>query len=268
MPSFGPQHDSFAASERGPSARVLNASMQDISFRELLDRFERGLIVFLNVDTIMKLQKDPEYAEVCRNAEYVIADGKIVIYATHFLGTPLREKVSGSDFLGAFCEHHRSNPDVRVFLLGAGPGVADTARQRINARIGREIVVGSHSPSFGFQDKPAECDEIVRLINESGANVLAVGVGAPKQEKWIARHRERLPNVQRYLAVGATIDFEAGKVRRAPVWMSEVGLEWLFRLAQEPRRLSKRYLIEGPPFFWLLLMQKLGRYRDPFGVRN
>jgi UDP-N-acetyl-D-mannosaminuronic acid transferase (WecB/TagA/CpsF family) len=93
---------------------------------------------------------------------------------------------------------------------------------------------------------------------------LAVGVGAPKQEIWIARHRHRMPRVTRFLAIGATIDFEAGTVKRAPKWMSRAGIEWLYRLMSEPRRLYRRYLIEGPPFFWLLLKQRLGLYRDPF----
>src|ERR1700690_3535542 len=101
------------------------------------------------------------------------------------------------------------------------------------------------------------------MINDSGATALVVGVGAPKQEIWIARHRNRMPAVKWFMAMGATIDFEAGTLKRAPRWMSQSGLEWLYRLSQEPRRLSRRYLIECPPFFWLLAKQYLGIYRDP-----
>ena len=250
--------------ERGPeTVRILNATVGNTSFADLLDRFRAGLAVFLNVDCLMKLQKDADYAAICRNAEYVIADGQIVVGASRFLGTPIREKVSGSDFLGAFCAFHRHDPDVKVFLLGSGPGIAERARARINARIGREIVVAAHSPSYGFENDPAECAGIVDRINDSGATVLVVGVGAPKQEKWIARHRHQLRGVTMFLAVGATIDFEAGAVRRSPAWISRAGLEWLFRLCLEPRRLWRRYLVEGPPFFWLLLKQRAGRYEDP-----
>ncbi len=246
------------------TVRILNAQLMNVSFAELLERFSSGSVVFLNVDTLMKLQRDREYASICGSADYVVGDGQILVYASCLLGTPLREKISGSDFLGAFCEYHRNDPEVRIFLLGAGPGVAARARSRINGRLGREIVVGAHSPSFGFEDEPDECADIVERINDSAATVLVVGVGAPKQEKWIARHRDRLRGVTRFLSVGATIDFEAGAVSRAPAWMSRVGLEWLYRLAQEPRRLWRRYLVEGPPFFWLLLRQGIGRYEDPF----
>lgn len=245
----------------------MNAKLRNVSFTELLDQYSTGLLVGLNVDTFMKLQKDAEYASICASAEYVVADGQMVMYASRLLGTPLREKISGSDFLGAFCERHREDPQVRVFLLGAGPGVAAEARSRINRRLGRDIVVAAHSPSFGFEKVPDECAEIVGMINDSEATVLVVGVGAPKQEKWIARHRSRLPQVRQFLALGATIDFEAGSLKRAPAWMGRVGLEWLYRLLQEPRRLWRRYLIEGPPFFWLLLRQRLGRYEDPFNVQ-
>ena len=247
------------------TVQILNAAIHDLTFDELLREYHSGLMVGLNVDTLMKLQKDAEYAKICSEAEFLIADGQIVIYASRFLGEPLREKVSGSDFLGAFCEYHRDHPEVTVFFLGAGPGVAETARQRVNARVGREIVVGAHSPSFGFEKDPDECARVIDIVNASRATALAVGLGAPKQEKWIARHRSRMPQVKHYLAIGATLDFEAGAVKRAPVWMSHSGLEWLFRLIQEPKRLSRRYLVEGPPFFGLLLAQKLGRYRNPHG---
>ena len=106
-----------------------------------------------------------------------------------------------------------------------------------------------------------ECQKTVDLINQSGATVLAIGVGAPKQEKWIDLYRNQLKNIRIFLPIGATIDFEAGWVNRAPKWMSEIGLEWLYRLLSEPKRLWKRYLIDSLPFFWLVLQQKLNAYQ-------
>lgn len=243
---------------------MLNARLTRVSTEELLAGYGEGLVVFLNVDTLMKLQRSEAYARVCRGADFVMADGKILVLASRFLGTPVEHKVSGSDFLGAFCAHHRDDPSVRVFLLGAGPGVAARAQERINARLGRQVVVGAHSPSYGFERDPAECADIVRLVNASGATVLAVGLGAPKQELWIAEHRALMPGVTRFLPVGATLDFEAGAVPRAPAWMSNSGLEWLYRLAHEPRRLWRRYLVEGPAVLRLIAQQKAGRYQDPF----
>ncbi len=115
------------------------------------------------------------------------------------------------------------------------------------------MIVDSYSPSWGFENDKQECQKIVEMINLSQATVLAIGVGAPKQEKWIYKYRNQLPNIKIFLAIGATIDFEAGHVKRAPKWMREVGLEWLHRLISEPRRLWKRYLLEDIPFFWLIL---------------
>ena len=108
---------------------------------------------------------------------------------------------------------------------------------------------------------------LARVITEfTGATVLAVGDGAPKQEKWICKYKDRMPNVRIFLAIGATIDFEAGNVSRAPKWMSDTGLEWLYRLVMEPNRLWRRYLLEDPLFFWLVLKQKLNLYAAPIAV--
>jgi exopolysaccharide biosynthesis WecB/TagA/CpsF family protein len=175
----------------------------------------------------------------------------------------LKEKISGSDFFPLFCRFHRNNEDVTVFLLGGAKGVADRARTKINAKIGRDIVIGSYSPSFGFEKNEQECLEIIELINQSRATVLAVGVGAPKQEKWIDKYKHKFTHVKIFFAVGATIDFEAGNIQRAPRWMSKAGLEWLYRIYSDPKRLWKRYLVEDLPFFWLIIKQKLGLYKSP-----
>jgi len=104
------------------------------------------------------------------------------------------------------------------------------------------MVVGAYSPPFGFEADPAECRAIIERIRQSGATVVAVGLGAPKQEKWIFRYKDQLPQVSTFLAVGAAIGFEAGTLERSPQWMSQIGLEWFYRLIQEPRRLGMRYL--------------------------
>ncbi|AFY65225.1 WecB/TagA/CpsF family glycosyltransferase [Geitlerinema sp. PCC 7407] len=242
---------------------ILNVQVDNVSLNELLEHLDQGVVYTPNVDHLIKLQSDREFQEAYQAAHFRVCDSKVLYYVSRFLGAPLREKISGSDLFPAFYEYHRHNPDIRIFLLGAREGVARTAQQRINAKIGRDIIVDAHSPSFGFEKNEAECDAIVDLINESGATVLAVGVGAPKQEKWIHKYKDRLPNVRIFLAIGATIDFEAGSLSRAPQWMSAAGLEWLYRLAMEPHRLWRRYLLEDPLFFWLVLKQKLNLYIAP-----
>lgn len=114
-------------------------------------------------------------------------------------------------------------------MLGAAEGIAQKAMVNINRKIGRQIVIGAHSPSFGFERNEKECVELVDIINISGATVLLIGVGAPKQEKWIVKYRQQMPNVNLFLALGATIDFEAGTLQRAPKVWQKIGLEWLFR---------------------------------------
>lgn len=241
-----------------PSVDVLGVQVHDLSQAELLARLDRGAVFTPNVDIIMRARKDTEFHRVLHEAEYRTCDSRIVQWAARFLGTPIREKISGSDFFPAFCRHHADNPDIRIFLLGAREGVAARAMARINARTGRELVIGAHSPSFGFERDDAECRAIIERINGAGATVLAVGVGAPKQEKWIQRWRAQMPEVRIFMGIGATLDFEAGEVRRAPAWVGAAGLEWLYRLLQEPRRLWRRYLVDDLPFLWLILRQKLG----------
>lgn len=245
------------------TVNILGVELHTLTKAELLAQLNDGVFFNPNVDVLMKLRHDPEFFRIFHQAEFRICDSRIVEMGLKFLGTPIPEKVSGSDFLGDYCAYHANNAAVTIFLLGAGPGVAQEAARRINARVGRTIIVGAHSPSFGFEKKPEECAALVELVNRSGATTLAVGVGAPKQEKWIMAHKAEMPSVRVFLAVGATIDFEAGNVPRAPQWMNRAGLEWAFRLWREPKRLWKRYMVDDMPFFGLLLQQKLGRNLRP-----
>lgn len=246
--------------------KILNLPISNLSRAELLSQLKLGVVFTPNVDHLIKLQNDPEFLRVYAAADYRICDSKILLFASRFLGHPIKEKISGSDFFPAFYEHHKKNQAIKIFLLGAATGVASKAQSRINKRVGRQIIVGSYSPSFGFEKNEEECQEIIDMINRSGATVLAVGVGAPKQEKWIYRYKDQLPDVKIFLAIGATIDFEAGHKRRAPRWMSEVGFEWLYRLISEPKRLWKRYLVDDVHFFWLILQQRFNLYKLPIAL--
>jgi N-acetylglucosaminyldiphosphoundecaprenol N-acetyl-beta-D-mannosaminyltransferase len=261
-----------------PRINILNIPIDSIGMSQLLDELKQGGVVFTpNVDHLMKLQKDREFYQVYQDADYRVCDSQLIMYASRFLGQPIREKVSGSDLFPAFYQRYSSDESVKIFLLGGETGVAATARQRINVKVGRNMVVDSYSPPWGFENDPGECAKIINLVNSSGANVLAVGVGAPKQEKWIIQYRSSLTAIKTFFAIGATIDFEAGNLRRAPGWMSSAGLEWLYRLVSEPGRLWKRYLVEDLGFFALIFRQKLqmnpspkrsyGRNSNVFGSR-
>jgi exopolysaccharide biosynthesis WecB/TagA/CpsF family protein len=246
--------------------KILNVAIDNLTKVEVLENLKSGIVFTPNVDHFIKLQNDSDFFKVYKSANYKLCDSKVLFYVSRLLGSPIKEKISGSDFFPAFYEHHKNNEEVNIFLLGSREGVALKAQNKINAKVGRRMVVGAHSPSFGFEKDEEECLRIVEMINQSGATVLAVGVGAPKQEKFICKYKDQLPNIKIFLAIGATIDFEAGSVKRAPKWISELGLEWLYRLLAEPKRLWQRYLLDDPYFFWLILKQKLNLYVDPFSL--
>jgi len=244
------------------AVKILNISIDNLYLNDLLKRLKLGGIVFTpNVDHLVKLQKDPEFYEVYKIADYITCDSQILKYISIFLGSPIQEKISGSDLFPAFYKYYGDDSEVTIFLLGAAAGVAEIARDKINVKVGREMVIDTYSPPFGFEKDEQECNYIINRINESGATVLAVGVGAPKQEKWIYKYRHKMPRVKVFLAIGATIDFEAGQKQRSPKWMSKLGIEWLHRLLSEPQRLWKRYLVDSIPFFILIVKQKLNLYR-------
>ncbi|MCR9063522.1 MAG: WecB/TagA/CpsF family glycosyltransferase [Cytophagales bacterium] len=244
--------------------RLFNAEFTDISLNDLLRNIREGVLVTPNVDHLIKLQKDEGFYKIYQKADWVICDSNIVQLGLKFLNKPVKEVIPGSSFLPAYYNYHRENREIKIFLLGSMEGVADKAKSRINRKVGWDIVVGAHSPSFGFEESQKECMEIVSIIKDSGANVLVVGVGAPKQEKWIFQYKDKLIGIRLFMALGATIDFEAGIVNRAPEIYQNLGLEWLYRLAKEPGRLWKRYLVDDMPFFYLLLKEKIGSYKNPF----
>ncbi|NJK37666.1 MAG: WecB/TagA/CpsF family glycosyltransferase [Oscillatoriales cyanobacterium SM2_3_0] len=252
------------------TTKILNVSIDEISLGELLEQLgSRGGVVFTpNVDHVMKLQKDREFYDIYQYSDYRVCDSKVLYYAAQVLGQSIPEKISGSDLFPAFYHYFRNCENTRIFLLGAAEGVAPKAQQKINQLVGREMVVDCYSPPFGFEHDKAECQRIIDRVNRSEATVLAVGLGSPKQEKWIIRHRKYLTRIKTILAVGATIDFEAGEKPRSPKWISEAGLEWLFRLSIEPGRLWRRYLFDDLPFVWLILQQKLNWYAVPYFSQN
>ncbi|SDM68031.1 WecB/TagA/CpsF family glycosyltransferase [Siphonobacter aquaeclarae] len=245
--------------------RILNIDICSVSLDDLLKTLKKGVVVTPNVDHLVKLQRDPEFYEAYSQAEWVICDSNILNLSSRlFLGTSFKEVIPGSSFLPAYYTYHKDNEAVKIFLLGAAEGVAAEAMKRINAKTGREIVVGAMSPSFGFEKKDEECARIIETVNRSGANVLVIGVGAPKQEKWLLKYKSQLPGIDIFMALGATIDFEAGNIKRAPEWIQRLHIEWLYRIAQEPERLWRRYLIDDPAFFIMILKQRFRLYRNPF----
>ena len=244
---------------------LLNAYVHDVSMDEVVRDFREGLMLTLHVDMIMKLQQDRDFYDIIDQFDIITCDSQIMYFATKFLGTPVQERVSGSDYFPRFYMHHKDNPDVTVFLCGGKPGIAEMAARRVNEKVGREMIVGTDAPPFDFETREGEIDRMIEAINASGATVCLVGLGGGRQEKFIVKYRDRMPNVRLWLPLGGTIDYESGTFARPPTWITEWGLEWLYRLLKEPRARFHRYVVHEPPFVWAVLKQKFGLYRDPFG---
>jgi len=251
-----------AGDRRWHRSRILNAWVDSLTVEEIVEELDEGILFTLNPDHLYWLQRNADFAAAYRNAALVSSDSKYVFWALGFLGRRIKQKSSGSDIVPAYWRQHAGNPAVSIFLLGANPGVARMAQERINRLAGRDIVVGAHGPSFNFVNDEDETAAAIDLINASGATCLIVGLGAPKQEIWINRYRSLMPGVKVYMGVGATIDYEAEAVRRAPAWMTRNGLEWVYRMTTEPRRYWRRYT-RTLEFFWLVLLDRVGLYRPP-----
>jgi N-acetylglucosaminyldiphosphoundecaprenol N-acetyl-beta-D-mannosaminyltransferase len=226
---------------------------------DLVRRGEGGAVFTPNVDHIMIADENPRMQNAYSRADLSLADGMPVLWASRLLGEPLPEKVSGSDFVPALLER-AAERGLRVYFLGGAPGVAALARDKLLARLPRLQVVGVDVSRIDADDPPAQWEPLVERIRATKPDLVFVALGAPKQEIWIDAVREKLrPAV--LLAVGGSLDFVAGAMPRAPQWMSRSGLEWIFRLSREPRRLWRRYLVRDPKFAILLGRALVSRAR-------
>jgi N-acetylglucosaminyldiphosphoundecaprenol N-acetyl-beta-D-mannosaminyltransferase len=232
--------------------RIGRIWIDSLTFDEALDAIEalfgRGGAVFTpNVDHVVRAESDAGFRAAYEAADLSLADGQWVVWASRLLGTPLPAKISGSD-LSVPLARRATRRGSSLYLLGGGPGAAEAAARRLQTECGTRIAgIDASRIDLGRPD-PA----VIARIAAAAPDVVLVGLGSPKQEMWIHRHREVLrPAV--LLGVGAALDFLAGQVRRAPAWISRAGLEWAFRLALEPRRLSRRYLVDDPRFVAVLI---------------
>jgi N-acetylglucosaminyldiphosphoundecaprenol N-acetyl-beta-D-mannosaminyltransferase len=230
--------------------KFLNTYIDNITMEDTIDQIDELItdggyhyIVTPNVDHIVKLEKDVEFQNVYRDADLILTDGMPLIWISKFLKNKIKEKISGSDLFPKVCEL-AARKQYKIFLLGAEEGVADQAAANLRDRYEGIEIIGTYSPKFGFEKDEEDINKIINMINIVKPDILFVGLGAPKQEKFIYKYKDRL-RVPISLAIGASIDFEAGKVKRAPKWMQRNGLEWFYRILMEPRRMSKRYLIDA-----------------------
>lgn len=226
-----------------------------------IDRGEREYLCFATVHSVMESVRDPGLRTVMNSSGLTTADGMPLAWLGRAAGHAGAGRVCGPDFMLRLCERSAAS-GYRHFLYGGAPGVGDSLAERLQRRFPGLQVVGTISPPF----RPLSTDEdarVVDAINAARPDVVWVALGAPKQERWVAEHRPAL-EAPVLAGVGAAFDFHSGGSKKAPLWMQRAGLEWLFRLSQEPGRLWYRYLVYNPAFLALVVGQHLSRLTRGF----
>lgn len=213
-----------------------------ITIEDLIALDKKSYVVAINVDVVMKIEEDPYLKEIVDKADLVFVDGKPLVWISKYYGSPLKAKISGSDLVPLLCEIS-ADKGYKIFIIGGKEGIANKAKENLEAKYKDIRIVGTYCPPLGFENDKKELEKINRTISSVKPDLLFVCLGCPKQEKWIYENIDKY-DAKVSICAGATVDFLAGNVKRAPKWMSEHGLEWFYRFLQEPKRLFKRYFID------------------------
>jgi len=237
---------------------VLGTPIDNLNMTETIDRIVEAISdkqhlhhTVVNAGKIVSMQKDPQLRESVVNADIINADGQAVVWASRILGRPLKERVAGIDLMEKLVKiaHLKG---YKVFFLGAKEDIVRTVVDHYSDIYSPDIIAGYRNGYFKKEDEPA----IARQIADSGANILFVAISSPTKENFLFQHRDMLKTVNFIMGVGGSFDVVSGLVKRAPVWMQKSGLEWLYRVYQEPRRMFKRYLVGNMRFIGLVLKYK------------
>ena len=206
----------------------------------------------VNVAKIVKMQEDKELYNSIVNADIINADGMPIVWASRLLGKPLPERVAGIDLMQELIKL-AYNRKYKIFFFGAKEEVVKKVVEKYSKEYSPEIIAGYRNGYYSEEEEPL----IAKQIAESGANILFVGISSPKKEKFLYKYKHILKNVNFIMGVGGSFDVIAGKIKRAPKWMQKCGLEWVYRLVQEPRRMWRRYLIGNTKFIILVIKEFL-----------
>ena len=212
------------------------------AIEQMIEADKKSYVVAINVDVVMKIEEDSYLKKVVDNADMVLVDGKPLVWISKLHGKPLKAKISGSDLVPLLCEV-AAEKGYKIFIIGGKDGIAEQAKEKLENRLPKINIVGTFAPPFGFEKNESELDKINQMISEAHPDLLIACFGCPKQEKWIYENIEKY-NAKVSVCAGATVDFLAGNVKRAPRWMSDHGLEWFYRFTQEPKRMFKRYFVD------------------------
>lgn len=243
------------------TSRVISLDITLSSYQDALDaiaqsakRHQHGTVCFANVHMTVEAVKNPHFAQQVNSADWVVADGVPLTWAIQALYGQRQERITGLDFLPDLLQR-AAQTGLSVFFYGSTPEVLEATVSTCRQNYPGLIIAGVHSPPFR-ELTPEEDDDVVQLITASGAQLVFVALGCPRQEAWVNRMRNRIPAI--LLAIGGALPVLAGQFNRAPRWMQQAGMEWFFRLAQEPRRLFRRYFVTNM-LFTVYLMQNLLR---------
>ena len=223
---------------------VNNITMDEalVNVEKLISQKKKSYIVAVNVDVIMKIEEDKYLKKISDEADMTLVDGKPLIWISKLKKKPIKEKISGSDLVPRLCEL-AAKKEYTIFIIGGKDGIANKAKQELEKKYKNIKIVGTYSPPFGFEKDEKELENINKMISDCQPDLLFACLGCPKQEKWIYENIDKY-DAKVSICAGATVDFLAGNVKRAPKWMSDNGLEWFYRFLQEPKRLFKRYFID------------------------
>ena len=256
--------------ERIPTVNIAGAQIHPLSFDEVVKAIGEhatsrsptpGYVVTPNAQHLLLLRKQKRFREIYSRAFLCVPDGVPLLWAARFLGTPLKGRVNGTDLFERLAEMS-ARKGLSIYLLGGRPGAAEGAAKILMARHPLLRIVGIYCPPYGFEKDPEQLRMINLSITKASPDLLFVGLGAPKQEQWMADNLSRI-GVPVALGIGGSFELVSGMIKRAPLWMQGSGLEWLFRLGCEPRRLWKRYLLGNIAFVSLVVIQRIGLLRAP-----
>ena len=256
----------MASSEK---VAIFGIKIDNISMDETIEKVEEfiakdkgRLFCTPNVDGVIIAKKDREFNKIINSAGLVTCDSIYIYWASKFLGTPLKDRVAGSDFLPKFSKV-AAEKGYSLFFLGGEEGITEIAAQKLRKSYPKLNIVGILTPDHKSLKNDKENIKIVKEINKTKPDILFVGFGTPKQEKWLNKNLHAL-NTKVAVCVGGTFNVISGQRKRAPIWVQRIGLEWFWRMMQEPRRLWRRYLINDSKFIWIVLKEKVKYYQRLF----
>lgn len=244
--------------------KFMNVNIDSLTANEAVDVIDSFVkeripkyVVTPNTDIVVKMQKDAELLGACNNADLILTDGEIVVKLAAFLGSKIKERVPMTDFIWNVLDL-ANDKGYKICLFGGKKDVLEKGTDKIQSKYPNLQIIDSYSPNYGFENDNDELQLVLERLKKCGADILLVFLGCPKQEKFLSKYHNVF-NIPVSITMGGCIDFIGNdKIKRAPLWMQQIGLEWFFRFIMEPKRLFKRYFIDDMAIFPLVLKYKLG----------